>query len=89
MDRLAVPEIEAMPIDSYPLVLAADQVHLNTPNFLVIKGMMGKRRRIEIGTQLTIDARQEIEIEGGGDAVGIVIGGIEYLRVFFQIDTNQ
>ena len=44
---------------------------------------------IEIGAELAIDARQQIEIEFRGDTLGIVVGAVENLRVLDQIDADH
>ena len=45
--------------------------------------------KIEIGAELAIDARQQIEIEFRGHAFGIVVGGTENLGVLDQIDADD
>jgi len=38
---------------------------------------MGEAGQIESAAELAIDADQQIEVEGGGDAAPVVIGGNE------------
>ena len=45
--------------------------------------------KIEIGAELAIDARQQIEIEFRRDALGVVVGGVENLRILHQIDADH
>ena len=44
---------------------------------------------IEIGAELAIDARQQIEIEFRRDALGIVVGVVENFGVLHQIDADH
>ena len=45
--------------------------------------------KIEIGAELAVDARQQIEIEFRRDALGVVIGVIENFRILHQIDADH
>ena len=47
----------------------------------VVDGAMLKAGEIEIAAEFAIDPLQQVEIEPCGDALGIVIGGLETMRV--------
>ncbi len=44
---------------------------------------------IEIGVQFPVDAGQQVEVKGGGDARRIVVGGQDDFRIFLQVKTDQ
>ncbi len=56
---------------------------------LVIDRVMGEAVDIDIGAKLALDAVKQIEIEGGGNAAGIVIGRDQDRRILLQIDADQ
>src|SRR3546814_11072798 len=45
--------------------------------------------RVDVAVELAADAVQDIEVEGGGDALGIIVGGMQDGRVLHQVDANQ
>ena len=71
------------------LVQGAHQVHLHPPEVRVVEGPMAPGAQVEVRPQLAIDALQQVEVEGGGDPGGIVIGRIQHGRCLFQIHTDQ
>src|SRR6185312_10627935 len=73
MDRFATLERESAPGDGDDLMLAADQVHLDSPLLRLIEGAVLELAEVEIAFQLAVDPSQQVEVEGGGDAGGVVI----------------
>src|SRR5664280_88516 len=55
----------------------------------VVKGAVLERIELEGGAELAIDAHQQIEIELGGDALGVVIGGVEHVHRFDEIGADD
>ena len=55
----------------------------------IVEGVMLEQIEPEGAAKLTIDAREQIEIEFCGDAGGVVIGSVEYLDRFDQVDAND
>ena len=53
------------------------------------KAWCSKRGEIELGAELAVDARQQIEIELRGDALRVVVGLLQDLRVLHQIDADD
>ncbi len=45
--------------------------------------------KIEIGVELAVDARQQVEGEISRDTGGIVVGGFENRAVFLEVDPND
>ena len=59
------------------LPLRAGEMHFDTVSLAVVKGVVLEGLEIEIAAKLPIDAREQIEIEFRGNALGVVIGAIE------------
>ena len=69
-------EADGLTVDRLHLLpLGAGEMHLDPILLAIIAGVVLEGGKIEIGAELAIDARQEIEIELRGDTFGIVIGG--------------
>src|ERR1044071_7755162 len=60
----------------------AFEVHLDAARLFVVTGDVAEATQVEIRAQLAVDAREEVEVEGGGDTVRIVVGGFERRAVF-------
>src|SRR5271156_4486299 len=86
VDGLAGTELDCFVADTHLLPPGAGEVHLNPMTFAVVEGVMLKGGEIEIGPQLAIDARQQIEVEFRSDALGIVVGAVENVGQLFKID---
>ena len=82
-------EVETLAAQGHALALQADQIHLDAMRHGIVGRVMGKAVQIEIGAQFAIGARQQILVEQGGDAGGIVIGGMQPHRVLHQIHADQ
>src|SRR4029079_5306079 len=59
--------------------------HFDTMPFTVVKGVMLKHIDPEITAKLTIDAREQIEIEFCRHAFGVIVRGVEHLGRFDQV----
>src|SRR5215207_10733903 len=73
VDGFAGAELDALAAYLDALALEARQVHLDARTVAVKEGMMLEAGRIELGAELAIDARQQVEIELRRHALGIVI----------------
>ena len=62
------------------LALEAGQMHLDARALAVEEGVMLEAAEVEVGAELAVDARQQIEIELRGDALLVVIGLLQHLR---------
>ena len=89
MDGLPGGEVEPLAADLHALIQGAHQVHLHPPEVRVVEGPMAPGAEVEVRPQLAIDALQQVEVEGGGNPGGIVIGRIQHGRCLFQIDADQ
>jgi hypothetical protein len=63
-------------------------VHLDR-RLIVPPRLMRKPINVEVGPKLTIDAGEEIEIEGCGHAVAIIIRGDQRFDVLTKIDPDD
>ena len=68
---------------------AADQMHLDALEFPVVDGAVLEARQIEVAAELAIDALQQVQIEAGRDALGVVIGGLQAPRVLVEVDADD
>src|SRR5437868_105509 len=77
VDRLARPKVDddSERLDRDTLVVQALEVHLDPRQRLVPASDVAEARRIEASAQLAVDARQDVLVERGGDASGVVVGG--------------
>src|SRR5262245_54815574 len=89
MDGLAGAEFETAAGDAHALALAAGEMHLDAPALHVEEGLMAEGANVEIAAKLAIDAREQIEIEARGDALGVVVGGVEDRRILHQVDADD
>src|SRR5258708_9270520 len=89
MYRFPRPEREALSRDAHLLITRALEVHFDAAALREIAREMAKSTQIEIGAELAIDSRQQIQVERRGHPLRIVIRGIEQRRSFLQIDTYQ
>jgi hypothetical protein len=50
---------------------------------------VGKLVEVEVGRELAVDAGEEVEVEGRGDAAGVVVGALEHGGVLAQVDADE
>ena len=89
MDGLARRELEAAVGDADLLRHQADEVHLDAAFFPVEEGFVRELVEVEICSQFAVDAPQQIKIEGSSDPRGVIVGCVEGLVAFDQVDSNQ
>src|SRR5580704_15177063 len=89
VDGLARPKIDRRAIDPHRLVLGTGKVHLDAALPAIEERVVLERREVEIGAELTVHPRQEIEVETGRYPFSVVISAIECLFVLCQIDANH
>src|SRR5262249_35294205 len=77
MDGLAGRELYHVTGNVDRLPPPAHEMHLDAAALAVVERPMAERLDIEVGSELAIDAREQIEVELRGHACGIVIGGVE------------
>jgi hypothetical protein len=91
VDGLPRLELEVLPqrLDVHPLRLQADQVALHGAAEDVVGAEEAELLRVEGAAQLTVDAFEQVEVERGGHALGVVIGQQERLDVFLEIEPDE
>ena len=52
-----------------------DEVHLDPPEHVVPPRLVGEGVDRDVGAKLAVDAVEQVEVELGGHALGVVIGG--------------
>ena len=75
--------------DGHALRQPAPEVHLNTAHLSVIKGHVLKALQVKPPAKFIINTVEDILVERGRDALGVVIGRDEDRRRFFQIDAQE
>src|SRR5437660_1410507 len=55
----------------------------------IIEGAVLEPLKIEIGTELALDAREQVEIELCREAGFVIVGGMKDARLLHQIDTDD
>src|SRR5262249_46989636 len=65
------------------------KVHLHATLGVVVTGEVVETGEIEIGAEFAVDAREQVEIEGGGDAGGIVVGHAELMLGLLEVGGEQ
>ena len=80
MDGFAGAEIDGFAGHPHLLTLPAGEMHFDAVTLAIVKGVMLERVEVEIAAELAVDAREQVEIERGGDAGGVVVGGVEDSR---------
>ena len=89
MDALTGRETDVMPTDVNCLVMRTDQMHLNAPQCLIIKGVMLKSVGIKVGPHQIIHTLQDVAIKSRCHARGIVISRLQSFGGFVQINADQ
>ena len=75
--------------DRHPLVSFGAQVHFYTAFVLVEADRVLELRQVKISVQFAIDASQQIQIEGCGDAQRIVVGIEQLGNRLLQVGPQQ
>ncbi len=75
MNRLTRLEIETLAIDRGGLRFPTHQVHFDRRIQLIPARFVREALQPKVAVEFTIDAREEIDIELGGDAFAVVVRG--------------
>src|SRR5437870_8850888 len=84
MDRFAGVEGEAVRADVHRLPGERYQVHLDAARSGVVEGIVREAPQVEVSAQLAIDAPEQVQVEGRGDALRVVVGGVQDVGVLLQ-----
>ena len=55
----------------------ADEMHLDPLLLAIVEGAVPEFGEVEIAVELAVHPLQQVEVERGGDAGGVVVGGVE------------
>lgn len=86
---VAFGEFVAVTVELDLLVALADQVHFDAALRRVVKRVVRKLGQRKVAVQLPVGTRQQVQVEGGGDALCIVIGCMQRGRILHQINPQQ
>ena len=75
--------------DADDLIGARAQVHLDALRFFVVADDVLELAQVEIALQLAVDAAQQVQVERGGDAGGVVVGIEELGSGLHQVRAQQ
>ena len=89
MDAFARRKLEGFAGHLHTLRDQAGEVHLNPTHGLVIAGVMGKLAQVKRAGQFMINPRQQVEVEGCGDARRIVVSGFQHRFGLFAVNSDQ
>ena len=89
MDRFAALEEKAVVADVDGVGRGGDEVHLDAAGERVVERVVREAPQVEVTAELAIDAREQIQIEGRGHALCIVIGGVQHIGIFLEIDADD
>src|SRR5215210_7605873 len=78
-------EVDAFAGHPHPLPPAAREMHFDAMTLPIVKGTMLETLEIECATELAVDAREKVEVEGARDARGIVISRVQDAAVLLQV----
>ena len=72
--RSPAPKLEPAAQDAHRLPARAPQVHLDAALARIVDRLVLEGAEVEGAGQLAVDAGQQVEVEGGGDALRVVVG---------------
>ena len=75
--------------DRRHLVSPAHQGHPDPPGVLVVDRPVVERAQVEVATQLPVDAGEQVLVEAGGHAPGVVVGRLEHGARLAQVEADQ
>src|SRR5262249_37602141 len=67
----------------------AFQVHLDAAALGVENGPMAEGAEVEVSAQHGVEPGQEVEVEAGGDALGVVVGRDQHGGIFQQVKAQK
>src|SRR5438876_1003559 len=91
MDRFALFEFDLhlQPVNCHGLSPPANEMHLDPACAFIEERTMFELREIEVAAELTIDSRQEIQVEGCSDAERVVVRRLDDVLRFLKIGAEE
>jgi len=89
VNGFAAAELDRLAADAHLVPDQADEMHLDPALVLIVEGAVAEIRRVERAGKLAIDAQEQVEVERRRDALAVVIGAVEHIRVLDEIDADD
>ena len=71
------------------LILQGAQLDADAALVGQVMGLVPEGGEVEAGAELTVGALEQVQAEGGGDALAVVIGGLEDVAGLAQVDADD
>jgi hypothetical protein len=81
--------LNVSPANADRLIAPGDQPHLDALMLGIVNGHVLEGRAVEVAAELPVQVTQQVQVEFGRDARGIVVGGLQDLRALDHVDANQ
>src|SRR5258708_4132625 len=85
---LTLPEWDLDVTEVDRLIVFADQVHLDASSIFIVRRLMPKTLKVEIGAEFTVNAGQQVEVERRCYPFGIIISRLDDIGVFLEVHAN-
>ncbi len=89
MNATARRQFDGVAVDAYGVRFFALQVHFNAPQRFVVERPVLEGGDVEAAFKPGVEMLQGVEVEGGGVAGAVVVGGVQPGRVFLQVGADQ
>src|SRR5437867_4435130 len=88
-DFLVGAEIKALAADMHTLFGLTYEINLDPAFGGIVNGVVPPLFEVEIGAELAVGAREQIQIELRGHAGAVVVGALQHLSILLQISADQ
>src|SRR4051794_22847160 len=82
-------EVDVASANSNALGPLANEAKVDSLEALVVEREMLELVEIEVPTELAVDSHQQVQVELGGDACRIVVGPLDHVRIFHEVDSDE
>src|SRR5271163_3530466 len=89
VDKVVLGEAETSPRNPGRLLGEAADVDFDPAFSTAVECQVLELIDVEVAVELAIDAFEEVKVERGGHPGSVVVGGLEDVRLFLQIDADQ
>src|SRR6185437_1612065 len=89
VDRFAGAKFDGFAGHFHLLPFQAGKMHFDAMTLAVVEGVVLEGIELEGAAEFAIDAHQQVEVELGGDAGRVAIGGVEHVQRLDQIDADD
>src|SRR5215469_9033675 len=89
VDQLILTENDRLSGNPGNLIGETANVDFDAPFGLVVGGDVLKPVDRQIAVELPVDPLEKVQVEPGGDAGAVVVGSVQDLQIFLEVDTDQ